>query len=93
MEIFRIDGGGRTENPTRLIKIIAKVFKHIPETSGLWKNIKSISDHKGVLTITLFDDFIDSMDETFLLYQFMVAWDAENEDANNVLIKYERGQK
>ncbi len=90
MEIFRTDGGGRTQNPPRLIEVISKVMKTIPNTSSLWDNIIKVEDHKGFLTITLNKKFINSMDETFLYYLFMKAWHEQSESFDNVNICYEK---
>ena len=89
MEIFRIDGGGRNQNPPRLIKVLGKVMTRIPDTSNVWNNVKAITDEKGALTILLYNHFINSMDETFMLYLFMKEWDSIGEDSNFVFVKYE----
>lgn len=86
MEIFRIDGGGRTENPPRLIKVIGEVMNRIIPTSPIWKNIKSIKDEKGVLTIIFFKNLSDSLTETFIAYLFMREWDKMGETPDKVYI-------
>ncbi len=93
MEIFRTDGGGRTENDPRLLQVIGNVMKHIPNTSNLWKNVVSVEDQKGDLIIVLREQFINTLDETFLYFHFMKAWDEVGEDHDNVEIYYERFKK
>jgi len=90
MEIFRTDGGGRTDNDPRLLQIIGNVMNRIPNTSNVWKNVVSIEDNKGQLNIVLVEKFINTMDETFLYYLFMKEWDKIGENCDNVVIYYER---
>lgn len=88
MEIFRTDGGGHQKNPPRLIQVISLVMERIPNTSRLWANIISVEDNKGSLIIKLEKEFIDNLDETFIYYLFMKAWDKVGEDVDNVNIIY-----
>ena len=87
MEILRTDGGGRTINPPRLIKVVGNVMTTLHHTNPIWKNIKSIHDNKGAITISLYSELIDSMAETYLLYLFMKEWNAMKENPDNVFIE------
>ena len=91
MEIFRTDGGGRTENPLRLIRVIGMVTNRIKFNSSFWGNVVSVNDYKGDLTITLFKEYVNSLDETFVLYNFMREWENIGESSDNVYINYVGG--
>ena len=86
MEIFRTDGGGRTENPIRLIATIAEVEKSIPQTDFIWSKILAINDHKGILKIVIYPGILNLEIETELKYFFGKAWKNQNEDFNKVII-------
>jgi hypothetical protein len=74
MEIFRTDGGGRTDNDERLTRVLIEVCKFEPD---LVKKITLINDHKGNLMVKLIDD------EMYLIayYLFSYLW-VKNHDYN-----------
>ena len=84
MEIFRTDGGGRTENPLRLIATIAEVEKEISQTDSFWGNILAVNDHKGLLKIIVYPGTLNLEMEITIKYCFGKAWNHQNEDFSNV---------
>lgn len=88
MEIFRTDGGGRTENESRLIKVIGNVMNLINSNDFIWKQIISIEDKKGKLFITFKKPLIDSFAEVYILTLFMKEWEKTGENPWSVRIKY-----
>jgi hypothetical protein len=91
MEIYRTDGGGRLENPPRLIAVIGMVMQRIPDTEYIWNNIDSIEDHKGFLTVTLAVDFLDINAKRKFKMELTRAWVFFGESEYEVSLLKESG--
>ena len=92
MEIFRTDGGGRTENEPRLVKVIGNVMNLINSNDFIWKQILSVEDNKGHLFITFQKPLTDTFAELYLLTLFMKEWDNAGESPWDVNVKYLEGK-
>jgi len=86
MKIFRTDGSGTVNKPERLLKVIGKIIDKVGLTNGLIDNIESIEDKKGLLTVSLKKPFANDLDETYLLYLFIVEWVKFGESSDDVVI-------
>jgi hypothetical protein len=67
MEIFRTDGGGKSETDERLSKVLVQFCKLEPKKLT---KIKSIRDHKGTLMI----DLVDRSEVDLYYHLFSYLW-------------------
>lgn len=86
MEIYRTDGGGRLENPPRLIAVIGMVMQRIPDTEYIWNNIDSIEDKRGHLWISFNVKYSDDAAVFKFRTELEKAWDYFGEDSRRITI-------
>ena len=83
MEIYRIDGGGRTDNHERLMETFINIVKKIPLKSNFWSNIIEIIDRKGLLIIVIND--INEVDIYLYYTSFYFEWLLQGENQIQII--------